>query len=118
VDNFIWKYKWDDILLSLTLKIKKMREINLQELVAEMTYQFTPRETTEQVLFPTDINEENISLLLPIVKQYYEELMETISNSFTEEQEIEWDHDDRYSEAGKILVKNNYNPNYIILTIK
>lgn len=95
-----------------------MRNINLQELVAEMTYQFTPEETTQQVLFPTDINEENTSLLLPIVKQYYQELMETISNSFTEEEESEWDIDDRYSEAGNILVKNNYNPNYIILTIK
>ena len=95
-----------------------MREINLQELVAEMTYQFTPEETTEQILFPTDINEENTNLLLPIVKKYYEELMETISDSIDEEEESEWYIIDRYSEAEKILVKNNYNPNYIILTIK
>ncbi len=95
-----------------------MRHINLQELVAEMTYQFTPQETTEQVLFPTDINFENYNLLLPIVKQYYDELMEIISDSIDEEQESEWDVDDRYFEAGNILVKNNYNPNHIILTIK
>lgn len=94
-----------------------MRNITLKELVAEMTYQFTPDETIELLLFPNDIKEKNILLLFPIVIQYFNELMGKISNSITEDEESEWDIDDRHNHAEKFLIENNYNPNLIILTI-
>lgn len=78
MDNFIWKYKWDDILLSLTLKIKKMKQRkekivetlkNLQTLIKELEDFIEPTNDTSKNWIQELINNaENIKFNLFRIK--------------------------------------------------